>query len=338
MQVSDARRSSTEPAAGFGLYSRPVSPRISIALATFNGEPFLGQQLDSIAGQSLRPIELVVSDDGSSDQTVQILRRFAAASNLSLRLLPVEPARLGPADNFARAISACEGDLIALCDQDDLWRPDKLATLADAIAARGADLVFSDADLLGADGAALGRRLWTAVGLDRATAARLKTDPLGVLLRGNVVTGATCLFRAALRERALPIPRGWMHDAWLALVAAATGRLAGVDRPLIGYRQHGGQLVGAPGAGMVARLTSAARVSADMLGSLAFAFENAVHRLPDGRARAGVTEKARHLHARAAARRSVLGRVPRVAVEAITGRYGRYSLGMKSAAADLLLR
>src|SRR3954447_24654813 len=100
--------------------------RISVAMATWNGERFIAQQLQSIAEQTRPPDELVISDDGSSDDTVEVARRFARRAAFDVVIMPNEE-RIGYSDNFFRAMKACTGDLIALCDQDDVWHPDKLA-------------------------------------------------------------------------------------------------------------------------------------------------------------------------------------------------------------------
>ena len=99
--------------------------KLSVALATYNGGRHLREQLDSIARQTLLPTELVVSDDGSSDDTLAIARRFAADAPFPVVVVTGE--RLGFTKNFVRAITRCTGDLVALCDQDDVWSAHKLA-------------------------------------------------------------------------------------------------------------------------------------------------------------------------------------------------------------------
>lgn len=103
--------------------------KISIALATFNGAKYLGEQLDSIKRQSRQPDELVISDDSSSDNTVEIARRFATEVAFKVIVDPHE--KLGNYnENFVRAIGQCTGDIVALCDQDDVWAEDKLSRAA----------------------------------------------------------------------------------------------------------------------------------------------------------------------------------------------------------------
>src|SRR4051812_44291759 len=101
-----------------------MSLTISVAMGAYNGEAFIGEQLASIAGQSKLPIELVICDDASTDSTVNRIEEFARAAPFPIRTYRNE-ANLGVAGNFGRAIGLCNGDLIALSDQDDVWKPGK---------------------------------------------------------------------------------------------------------------------------------------------------------------------------------------------------------------------
>src|SRR5579862_5382051 len=98
--------------------------RVSIALCTFNGEQFLGEQLASLARQTRLPDELIVCDDGSQDGMLPLVERFARRVQFPVQL-SINSRRLGVTANFARAISECTGDLICPCDQDDVWEPEK---------------------------------------------------------------------------------------------------------------------------------------------------------------------------------------------------------------------
>ncbi len=133
---------------------------ISVAMCTFNGARFLRAQLESIARQRRPPDELVICDDGSSDGSVEILREFAAGASFSIRIFCNEK-NLGSTQNFEKAIQLCKGDLIALCDQDDIWLPEKLSRLLQ-IFEQDSSLggVFSDADLINENSQEIGKRLW----------------------------------------------------------------------------------------------------------------------------------------------------------------------------------
>ena len=117
------------------------SAGISVAMATYNGARNLEEQLDSILKQSRHPAELVVCDDGSGDATVDILADFARTAPFPVHLHR-NPQRVGPGENFFRAASMCRHDYVAFCDQDDIWRPAKLAACSEAIARRSPDLIL----------------------------------------------------------------------------------------------------------------------------------------------------------------------------------------------------
>src|SRR5215208_90703 len=113
-----------------------------VAMCTYNGAQFVAEQLDSIAAQTRRPDELVVCDDGSDDATPEIIREFAHRASFPLRFY-VNETNLGSTRNFERAISLCEGDFIALADQDDVWLPEKLERLERALADENIALAFT---------------------------------------------------------------------------------------------------------------------------------------------------------------------------------------------------
>src|ERR1700761_5910865 len=143
-------------------WHRSVSrkPRLSVALCTYNGERFLPQQLASIAQQTRLPDELVVSDDGSHDRTLTIIRDFAPSVSFPVSVFENQQ-QLGVAANFEQAIRACEGDLIALSDQDDIWYPERMQISEEVLMADPrVGLVFSDADLIDEEGEPLGQTLW----------------------------------------------------------------------------------------------------------------------------------------------------------------------------------
>lgn len=218
--------------------------RISVALCTYNGGRFLPQQLASIAQQTRLPDELIVCDDGSTDRTVSMLREFAASAPYPVRIHENE-RNLGPAANFERAIRLCEGNLIALSDQDDIWYPIRLQRSEQEFTAHPqAGLVFSDADVINDRNELTGPTMWQRLGF----AGKRKRDLMGgeylLLAKHRFVTGATMMFRASLRDRCLPIGRGWIHDEWIALMTAAFFDLRPIDQPLIRYRIHGSQQVG----------------------------------------------------------------------------------------------
>lgn len=327
---------------------------VSVALCTYNGARFVAEQVRSILAQRPAPLELIVGDDDSSDDTLAIIEREVEAARAAARAagqdLPTElhirrhAPGLGVVGNFADALSACRGDLIALSDQDDVWAPGKLARLVALFAADARlQLVHTDARLVDAAGVPLGLTLLEALEATAAERAGLAAgDAFAVLLRRNLVTGATVLLRRELLASAAPFPPAWVHDEWLAAVAAATSpdavRL--VAEPLIDYRQHGANEIGArrptmadrwarlraPRAERAPRLAERARLLVERLETLGVADE----RVAEARAK----------HEHEARRRDLPrwqpARIPGITAGLLTGRYGRYSRGPIDVLRDLV--
>jgi glycosyltransferase involved in cell wall biosynthesis len=326
----------------------------SVAMCTYNGARFVGEQLESIAAQTLAPSELVVCDDRSTDETVRLVESFAARAPFPVRL-GVNERNLGSTKNFERAVSLCGGELIALSDQDDVWLPGKLARLAAEFAqAPEAGLVFSDAEIVDEQTRPAGRRLWAQVGFGGAERERLSARrAIGDLLSGATVTGATMALRSRMRSLVLPVPEGLhvIHDAWIALLVACVAQVRAVDEPLVLYRRHGAQQVGPLAReGSVGGLRAVAAGEAhealrrgNPYGDVIKLARAARRRLFDKReefdARAALAEldaRIAHLKARRDLPRARLRRAPRVLRELLSLRYHRFAKGLASAAKDLL--
>ena len=195
--------------------------RVSVALCTHQGERWIEEQLRSILAQTVPVAEIVVGDDASTDRTPDIVRALAAETDVPIRIRHHAVA-LGVAGNFADAIAATTGDVVALSDQDDVWHPDRLERLLPHL--DGVALVHSDARLVDADGAPLGATLADSLEMSAwERAAMADGRAVQALLRRNLVTGATAIVRRDAAMAALPIPAGWIHDEWLAMCAALGG-------------------------------------------------------------------------------------------------------------------
>ena len=225
---------------------------VSVALCTYNGSTYLEEQVWSILGQSLRPDEIVVSDDRSTDETLAIFERVVAAwrAEDAAHVIDVVIIRnstaLGVTANFEQALAACSGNLIALCDQDDVWWPERLKRMvAEFTKSPELQMVHADARLVDAGGEPLGFTLLQTLGVsDTDRAAVHAGRAIDAYLRRNIVTGATMMVRRELVERSRPFPAAWVHDEWMAMVAAATGLVDLLEEPLTDYRQHGGNQIG----------------------------------------------------------------------------------------------
>jgi Glycosyl transferase family 2 len=324
--------------------------KISVAMCTYNGADFLRAQLESIVTQSRQPDELVICDDGSSDETQALLKEFASESPIPV-LLRVNENNLGTIKNFEQAISFCTGDVIALSDQDDVWRNDKLQQIEERFRnAPTAGLVFSDAEIVDENLQSLNRRMWDEVGFN---AHKRKLVVLGraleVLITGWTVTGATMAFRSKYVKLSLPIPDriAMIHDGWIALTVAAVADVAIIEEPLIKYRQHGRQQIGAPsqapaGVEQPGGIQTALRrrsSSADLHKTLATLEERLLSRADSYDTRNALSFAGNysfHLNVRANLPQRRLNRLPRILRELLTLRYHEYANGFKSAAKDLV--
>ena len=224
--------------------------KISVAMCTYNGAEFLAAQLESILAQSRKPDEIVVCDDGSTDETRPLLEKFADDSPVPVSL-QFNEKNLGSVKNFEQAIRLCNGDVIALSDQDDVWRQRQVEAnrRRHSISRSTTGLVFSDAEIVDENLTPLNRRMWNEIGFDAQKRKLLRNGrALEVLVTGWTVTGATMAFRSRFVNICLPIPDGiaMIHDGWIALTIAAVAGVVAIDEPLIQYRQHERQQIGAP--------------------------------------------------------------------------------------------
>jgi len=316
--------------------------KLSVALATFNGDRYISEQLGSIRAQTRPPNELVVVDDASTEGTLAIVERFAKTAPFPVRILRNDSNR-GSTPTFARAISACSGGIIVLADQDDAWRENKLQTLADALEREpGAAFAFSDAEVVDANLKPSGHRLWDAIRFDESEQRRFNSGGgFECLLRRHRVTGATMAFRSSFRDRILPIPHGWVHDAWIAVILSATAGCVAIDEPLIGYRQHANQQHGGLKRALHTDYLRANSLTAAACEAVADRFEEALVRLqkyddvPFQRLNL-LRDKIEHHRRRAELRRSGW-RWPRVLRQALCGGYARFDQGWKTIAQDVFL-
>lgn len=315
---------------------------VSIAMCTFNGAAFLQLQLDSILRQTAPPDELVVCDDRSTDATMVVLERFRERAPFPVRL-HVNEKTLKPAQNFAKCISLCDGDAILLCDQDDIWFPDRVAQTR-AIFDRDPRAVFAytDAPLIDGAGQPLNRTLYGSLPIRTRDAAQLRKggNLLPVLCRYSVLCGATMAFRAQLKPAVLPVPALWMHDEWIGLVGSALGTAARMDVPVTQYRQHAQQQLG------TGEWTAATKVrlARERTGSF---YENEVQRLTNGIAALEfhpeigavliplLEARRRYFHGRLQVQERGLRAAPVLLRLLLAGGYRRYGSGLRSAVKDV---
>lgn len=227
--------------------------RVSVAMATFNGERFLAEQLESLARQTAAPDELVVRDDGSEDGTLSVLAAFEPHSPFRVRIERGD-RRLGFADAFLAAAASCRGDLIAFSDQDDVWLPRKLERCRAAFDAEDVLVAIHTSTIVDERLVPTGQR-YPDVREDRVVAP-LAADPW-LAVRGMSMVVDSRVVRLADPARRPPshylAGARMHHDEWLYAIARSLGAVRFVAEPLALYRQHGANVAGAPG-GLAQRL------------------------------------------------------------------------------------
>lgn len=323
--------------------------KLSVAMAVYNGERYMRAQLDSIAAQVRPPDELVICDDASTDSSTEIARDFAANASFPVHIHCNE-VNLGACKTFERAIGACSGDIISLCDFDDVWYPRKLEMAERALLdSPEAGMVACDADLVDDELRPLGSTLWRAVGLNARERKRIRAgEEFEVIVRRGLPIGSNGAFSATFKPAVLPMPKGEYFrsngvDSWIGLLVLSCGaRLKIIDEPLLAYRQHVGQYSGGV-AGMIhwhCRISGAARARRNFDTTLEEAVLARLEHEPQPEARAAVAllqTRLRHFSVRRSLPEVRVSRIPIVMRELVRGAYHRHSHGLTSVAKDLAL-
>jgi len=219
--------------------------RISVAIATYNGAQYLAQQLESIAAQSISPSEVVVCDDGSTDHTLQVIDSFARVAPFPVRALR-NAVRLNYRANFMRAAQSCSGDLVAFCDQDDIWRADKLSVVAAAFADDpDVLLVHHNARVFSAASGVTGQ-IYNELRPSRVDGPLCRT-PFSLPPGFTQVFRRSLLLLSELREATVDYwgpGAALAHDQWIYILASSLGKVSYVKETLADYRQHDNNLYG----------------------------------------------------------------------------------------------
>jgi glycosyltransferase involved in cell wall biosynthesis len=216
------------------------NPLVDILLATYNGEKYLRVQLDSIFNQTYQNFQVIVSDDGSKDSTLEILIEYQSKFPNRLTILPFK-GNQGINRNFSYLLENGQHDYFMFSDQDDFWLPEKieitLAKMQESEKINGSEypiLVHSDLKVVDIELKIIHPSFWKYGKLTPRSASKLNR-----LLLQNNVTGCTIMVNQALRKLSLPVPQeAMMHDWWLAIVAAAFGKVEYIKDQTMLYRQH----------------------------------------------------------------------------------------------------
>lgn len=210
--------------------SSEQTPLVSIAMCTYNGEKFLREQLDSLINQDYKNYELIIVDDCSTDTTHSILKEYA--DEYSYIELHLNAKNLGFKKNFEKALTLVKGEFIALCDQDDIWFPNKISIMASKIGPN--TLIFSNSEMVDEDGKYLLSDFYSYIKMTPHSRTTWQS-----LIFDNYILGHNMFFRKELLRHALPMPNSFKeHDHWLAICAASTGTVAYLPEILGRYRVH----------------------------------------------------------------------------------------------------
>jgi glycosyltransferase involved in cell wall biosynthesis len=223
------------------------SPPVEVLLATYNGERFLREQIDSILSQDYRNLRVLARDDGSNDGTTAILKEYEQRFPDRFRTMPPGAPTGSAKDNFLLLMKASASDYVCFSDQDDLWLPGKVSKTMQAMSAlesrHGTDtplLVFTDLQVVDDALKPLHESFWRQAGIVPEHINRL-----AAVLVHNPVTGCTMLINRPLLDMSVEMPgEAVMHDSWIALLASAFGASKAVAAKTVLYRQHDRNVIG----------------------------------------------------------------------------------------------
>ncbi len=215
---------------------------ISIALCTYNGSRYIAQQLQSIIKQTVQPDEIIICDDQSTDNSVIIAKSVLEKWNGRWQII-VNEKNLGFRKNFQKAILLCQGDIIFLSDQDDVWDKRKIEIMLQAFEDKNVILAFHDAELVDENLKQLYPSFWKTMNFDPTL---FQNNDFRIVFLQNVMQGAACCFRKELFYKAIPFPVDVIHDEWLLLIGLCEGKVVPVSKALLKYRQACNVIGGKP--------------------------------------------------------------------------------------------
>lgn len=224
----------------------------SVALCTYNGERYIAEQINSILTQTIPPKEIIISDDGSMDQTLKIANSLLRHSPVEYKIIK-NTGNQGVTGNFCNAISRCSENIIFTSDQDDVWVNNKAEIILKIFENNNkALLVFSNGELVDQNLKPLNCDMWKSV---KINTEMLERDTwFEYMLNRCFVTGAAMAFKRELFSENEKIPSSWLHDGWLAWKAVAKEGLVPCQDKLILYRQHGDNVVGMSSVTSITRI------------------------------------------------------------------------------------
>lgn len=216
---------------------------VDILLATYNGEKYVEEQINSILKQSYKEIRLIISDDNSTDNTLKIIEKLQKSD--SRIIVYKQNKNLGVTANFEFLLNKVENDYFMFADQDDIWLEDKVKKSVEKLENDKCDLVFTNLKIVDENLKVLNKSFWKAKGLNQKIKKHMNFEGLYL---NNFVTGCTTICKKKFIKQILPLPKNTeyiLYDYWLALVVSKNGKIGKIEEPQILYRQHKHNAVGA---------------------------------------------------------------------------------------------
>lgn len=220
-----------------------MNEKIDVLLATYNGEKFLKQQIDSILNQTYKNINLIISDDCSKDRTCEILKEYEKADERITVFY--QQKNLGYVKNFEFLLRQVKSEFYMLSDQDDFWLPEKIEKSMKTLKEENADLVFGDLEIVDENSNEIHPSFNDFMKLSRKIKKYIGSYKVNYLY--NCITGCTVLSKSKYINKLLPVPvksKYVIHDHWLGIILSLNGKLAYMPGKYIKYRQHGNNQVG----------------------------------------------------------------------------------------------
>lgn len=215
--------------------------KVDILLATYNGEKYIREQIDSILNQTYKEFRLLISDDGSTDGTRDILNEYKAKDDRIEIFMQEE--NLGVVKNFEFLLKKVEAKYYMFSDQDDIWKDEKIEKSLNKIE-EGFDLVYSDLEVVDENLNVTYESYWKLKGIYKKIK---KYNNFESLYLNNFITGCTVISKKELIDSFMPLPnisKFVLHDYWISLIISQNGKIAYIEEPLIKYRQHKNNKVG----------------------------------------------------------------------------------------------
>ena len=218
------------------------NPKIDVLMTTYNGEKYLKEQIESILNQTYKNINLIISDDCSTDNTRDILKEYQDIENIKIYY---QDKNLGYVANFEFLLKHVESDIYMLSDQDDVWMPNKIEETFKKLEGDNADLVFTDLEVVNQNLELINKSFNKSMNKEHKIKKTLGTNQFEYLY--NNITGCTIMSKKKWIDEILPIPKGSkyvIHDSWIGLIISLNGKISYLDKPTIKYRQHSENQVG----------------------------------------------------------------------------------------------